>query len=80
MHSAVMEGLVWARVAGDSVFSVGVLALALFVYQVFTDKVASQAWQLISRSKACCDRQCRPASFFHRPYRKFGKFKGVIIP
>ncbi len=35
MHSAVMEGLVWARVPGDIVFSVGVFAFALFVYQAF---------------------------------------------
>lgn len=35
MHSAVMEGLVWARVPGDIVFSVGVFALALFVFQAF---------------------------------------------
>jgi nitric oxide reductase subunit B len=36
MHSAVMEGLVWARVPGDIVFSVGVFALAIFVFQAFT--------------------------------------------
>lgn len=35
MHSAVMEGLVWARVPGDIVFSVGVFAFALFVFQAF---------------------------------------------
>ncbi|TXL20225.1 nitric oxide reductase large subunit [Methylococcaceae bacterium HT5] len=35
MHSAVMEGLVWARVPGDIIFSVGVFAFAMFVYQQF---------------------------------------------
>jgi nitric oxide reductase subunit B len=35
MHSAVMEGLVWARVPGDIVFGIGVLAFALFVLQAF---------------------------------------------
>jgi len=35
MHSSVMEGLVWARVPGDIVFSIGVLAFAIFVYQAF---------------------------------------------
>ena len=35
MHSAIMEGLVWARVPGDIVFSVGVFAFALFVFQAF---------------------------------------------
>ncbi|MEQ8510768.1 MAG: cbb3-type cytochrome c oxidase subunit I [Rhodospirillaceae bacterium] len=36
MHSPIMEGFVWARVPGDIVFSVGVFAFALFVYQAFT--------------------------------------------
>jgi nitric oxide reductase subunit B len=36
MHSAVMEGLVWARVPGDIVFSIGVFALAAFVFLAFT--------------------------------------------
>ncbi|TXL17032.1 nitric oxide reductase large subunit, partial [Methylococcaceae bacterium HT3] len=35
MHSAVMEGLVWARVPGDIIFSVGGFAFAMFVYQAF---------------------------------------------
>ena len=35
MHSALMEGLVWARVPGDIVFAVGVFALALFVFRAF---------------------------------------------
>lgn len=35
MHSAVMEGFVWARVPGDIVFAVGVFAFALFVIQAF---------------------------------------------
>ncbi|HYJ20252.1 MAG TPA: nitric-oxide reductase large subunit [Burkholderiales bacterium] len=38
MHSAVMEGFVWARVPGDIVFSVGVFAFALFVFQAFRGK------------------------------------------
>ncbi len=41
MHSAVMEGLVWARVPGDIVFAVGVFAFAIFVYQAFTNKQPS---------------------------------------
>ncbi|MFT4719257.1 MAG: nitric oxide reductase subunit B [Candidatus Azotimanducaceae bacterium] len=36
MHSTVMEGLVWARVPGDIVFSVGVFALTAFVFLAFT--------------------------------------------
>ncbi len=40
MHSSLMEGLVWARVPGDIVFSVGVFAFALFVFQAFTQKQA----------------------------------------
>ena len=39
MHSTLMESLVWARVPGDVVFSVGVFALALFVFQAFRDNV-----------------------------------------
>ncbi len=35
IHSPVMEALVWARVPGDLVFSVGVFAFAAFVVQAF---------------------------------------------
>ncbi len=35
IHSSVMEGLVWARVPGDIVFSIGVFSFAIFVYQAF---------------------------------------------
>ena len=35
VHSAVMEGLVWARVPGDVIFAIGVFAFAAFVYQAF---------------------------------------------
>lgn len=35
MHSDIMEALVWARVPGDIVFSVGVGAFALFVWKAF---------------------------------------------
>jgi nitric oxide reductase subunit B len=35
MHSTVMEGFVWARVPGDIVFGIGVIAFALFVLQAF---------------------------------------------
>lgn len=35
MHSALMEGFVWARVPGDIVFAVGVCALAMFVFRAF---------------------------------------------
>jgi nitric oxide reductase subunit B len=39
MHSPVMEALVWARVPGDIVFSIGVFALAVFMVQAFRGKV-----------------------------------------
>lgn len=35
IHSPIMEGLVWMRVPGDIVFSIGVFSFALFVYQAF---------------------------------------------
>jgi len=35
IHSPIMEFLVWMRVPGDLVFSVGVGAFAMFVYQAF---------------------------------------------
>ncbi len=35
IHSPVMEALVWMRVPGDVVFSVGVFCFTLFVYQAF---------------------------------------------
>jgi nitric oxide reductase subunit B len=38
VHSNIMEGLVWARVPGDVIFSIGVFAFALFVYQAFRKK------------------------------------------
>lgn len=38
IHSPIMEALVWMRVPGDIVFSVGVFAFALFVFQAFTKK------------------------------------------
>lgn len=38
VHSAVMEGLVWMRVPGDIVFSVGVVAFVLFVIKASTAK------------------------------------------
>jgi nitric oxide reductase subunit B len=34
VHSALMEGFVWARVPGDIVFSFGVFFLALFAYRL----------------------------------------------
>ena len=37
VHSPVMEALVWARVPGDIVFSTGVVALALAIYQAFNN-------------------------------------------
>ncbi|MCB2106050.1 MAG: nitric-oxide reductase large subunit [Rhodobacteraceae bacterium] len=36
VHSPIMEAFVWARVPGDIVFSIGVFAFTLFVYQAFT--------------------------------------------
>ncbi|MGY9106494.1 MAG: hypothetical protein ACKVG0_08175, partial [Alphaproteobacteria bacterium] len=38
VHSSAMEALVWARVPGDVVFSIGVFAFALFVYRAFAEK------------------------------------------
>lgn len=35
IHSPIMEALVWARVPGDIVFSVGVFAFAWFVYRAY---------------------------------------------
>jgi len=35
IHSPIMEGLVWARVPGDIVFSVGVFAFVWFVFRAF---------------------------------------------
>jgi nitric oxide reductase subunit B len=35
VHSAVMEGLVWARVPGDIIFSIGAFAFAAFLFQAF---------------------------------------------
>jgi len=35
MHSPIMEALVWARVPGDIVFSIGVFAFVWFVYKAF---------------------------------------------
>ncbi|MGR9090071.1 MAG: nitric-oxide reductase large subunit [Gammaproteobacteria bacterium] len=41
VHSALMEGFVWARVPGDIVFTIGVFAFALFVFKAFTNKSAA---------------------------------------
>lgn len=38
MHSWIMEGLVWMRVPGDVVFSVGVVAFVWFVFKASTAK------------------------------------------
>ncbi len=38
IHSAVMEGFVWARVPGDIVFSIGVFTFALFMLKAFQAK------------------------------------------
>jgi nitric oxide reductase subunit B len=38
VHSTVMESLVWARVPGDIIFAIGVLAFAIFVFQAFLPK------------------------------------------
>ena len=35
IHSPVMKALVWARVPGDVVFSVGVFAFAWFMFRAF---------------------------------------------
>lgn len=41
MHSAIMEGFVWARVPGDIVFTIGVCALAAFMVKSFAHKAGS---------------------------------------
>ena len=43
MHSEIMEALVWARVPGDIVFSVGVVALVGFVFLAFKNTVNKKA-------------------------------------
>lgn len=35
VHSELMESLVWARVPGDFVFAAGVLALLVFIVQLY---------------------------------------------
>jgi nitric oxide reductase subunit B len=39
MHSTLMEALVWARVPGDVVFSIGVFAFVAFVFLAFRKKM-----------------------------------------
>ncbi len=41
MHSAIMEGFVWARVPGDVVFTIGVFALAAFMVKAFVKNAAA---------------------------------------
>ena len=41
MQSPIMHALVWMRVPGDIVFSVGVGAFALFMYRAFVDSRAA---------------------------------------
>jgi len=43
IHGPVMQALVWARVPGDVVFAVGVLAFAAFVARAFTTRAARAA-------------------------------------
>ncbi|MGQ5522164.1 cbb3-type cytochrome c oxidase subunit I [Chitinimonas sp. PSY-7] len=43
IHSAVMTALVWLRVPGDTVFSVGVVLLALFAWRLLRRPTAVQA-------------------------------------
>jgi len=43
VHSAVMEGLVWARVPGDIIFAIGVFAFATFVYQAFNKPIEAHS-------------------------------------
>ncbi len=40
MHSDLMENLVWARVPGDIVFGIGVIALTIFVVDLYLPKKA----------------------------------------
>ena len=41
MQSPIMHALVWMRVPGDLVFSVGVGAFAWFMYRAFVDSRAA---------------------------------------
>lgn len=41
IHSPIMQALVWARVPGDIVFSVGVFAFILFVFKAFVPRKQS---------------------------------------
>src|SRR6185436_15659782 len=43
IHGPVMQALVWARVPGDVVFAVGVLAFAAFVARAFAATRAARA-------------------------------------
>jgi nitric oxide reductase subunit B len=42
IHSSLMETLVWMRVPGDVVFSIGVACLALFAWRLLTRGSRSQ--------------------------------------
>ncbi|MFT6991082.1 MAG: nitric oxide reductase subunit B [Paraglaciecola sp.] len=42
MHSPIMEALVWARVPGDIVFSIGVFAFVWFVFRAFVPSKSSK--------------------------------------
>ncbi|NEX62408.1 nitric-oxide reductase large subunit [Noviherbaspirillum galbum] len=43
IHSHFMESMVWLRVPGDIVFSIGVAFLAIFAFRLLTGKKAAQA-------------------------------------
>jgi len=47
VHSAIMEGLVWARVPGDLVFALGVITFAMFVYQACMKQQTSRENQSV---------------------------------
>ena len=48
IHSPLMQGLVWARVPGDLVFSVGVFAFAAFLVQALWSSRATAAPKLVA--------------------------------
>jgi nitric oxide reductase subunit B len=47
MHSEIMQSFVWARVPGDIIFSIGGMALVIFMYKAFRAKaVVSPQWEI----------------------------------
>jgi nitric oxide reductase subunit B len=51
VHSPIMEGFVWARVPGDIVFGIGVVAFVLFVWQAATVKHSIAVGERVEASR-----------------------------